>query len=43
LAPPLIRIENGVAEIVGKCFGKVFFVLNFDSPREYEITFDPRG
>jgi hypothetical protein len=30
LAPPLIRVENGVAEIIGKYFGDVFFALNFD-------------
>jgi hypothetical protein len=33
LAPPFIRFENGVAEIVGKYFGNVFFALNFDFPR----------
>jgi hypothetical protein len=32
LAPPLIRFENGVAEIIGKYFGDVFFALNFDFP-----------
>jgi hypothetical protein len=32
LAPPLIRFGNGVAEIVGKYFGDVFFALNFDFP-----------
>ena len=33
LAPPFIRFENGVAEIVGKYFGDVFFAPNFDFPR----------
>jgi hypothetical protein len=28
----LIRFENGVAEIIGKYFGDVFFALNFDFP-----------
>jgi hypothetical protein len=30
MAPPLIRFENGVAEIIGKYLGDVFFALNFD-------------
>jgi hypothetical protein len=33
LAPPFIRFENGVAEIVGKYLGDVFFALNFDFSR----------
>ena len=32
LAPPSIRFENGVAEIIGKYLGDVFFALNFDFP-----------
>jgi len=27
LASPLIRFKNGVAEIIGKCFGDVFSPL----------------
>src|SRR5262249_36186926 len=32
LAPAFIRFEYGVAEIVRKYFGDVFFALNFDFP-----------
>jgi hypothetical protein len=32
LAPALIRFENGVAEIIGKYLGDVFFALNFYFP-----------
>ena len=32
LAPPLIHFENGVAEIIRKYFGDVFFALDFDFP-----------
>jgi hypothetical protein len=38
LAPPFIRFENGVAEIVRKYFGDVFIALNFDFP-SHEITY----
>jgi hypothetical protein len=42
LAPPLIRFENGVAEIIGKYFGDVFFALDFDLPSHNEVTVGPR-
>ena len=32
LPSPFIRLENGVAEIIGKYFGDVFIALDFDFP-----------
>jgi hypothetical protein len=38
VAPPFIRFENGVLEIVGKYLGGLFSALNFDFP-SHEITY----
>ena len=42
LTPPLTRFENGVAEIIGKYFGDVFFALNFDFPSHMRSSLVPR-
>jgi hypothetical protein len=42
LAPPFIRFENGVTEIVRNCFGDVFIALDFDFPSHMRSLLVPR-